>query len=182
MGQSDERIHPVWENAPCIAWVSTMTGKQIANDLKGAVQDIWSALPLQYIRSLYESLPGWIPTVLSGDSSNTGCILSYRVYSLIRLSHAGCILSSDCLMQGAFSHQIVSCRVHSLIRLSPDMNFIVLTKDNLSLVNCQWLKRSCTRYLECPTFAIHTKFVWEFAGLNSNCIMSKGSHNQVLKS
>ena len=35
-----------------------MTGKQIANDLKGAVQDIWSALPLQYIRSLYESLPG----------------------------------------------------------------------------------------------------------------------------
>ena len=49
-------------------------------------------------------------------------------------SHTGCILSSDCPMQGAFSHQIVSCRVHSLIRLSPDMNFIVLTKDNLSLV------------------------------------------------
>jgi hypothetical protein len=33
-------------------------------------------------------------------------------------SHTGCILSSDCPMQGAFSHQIVSCRVHSLIRLS----------------------------------------------------------------
>jgi hypothetical protein len=61
-------------------------------------------------------------------------IVSCRVHSLIILSHAGCILLSDCLIQGAFSYQLESCRVHSLIRLSPDMNFIVLTKDNLSLV------------------------------------------------
>jgi hypothetical protein len=97
-----------------------------AQDLKRIVSDIWSSLPLHYVRSLYVSLPRRI-----------WCVLRSRrhISKYWRIPDYWCTTCGFPVVSTTYTF-----RMQSFISLSPDINFAILPKYYLCLIteNYMW--------------------------------------------